>query len=178
MTTILLEKNKEELKREYFLNFFRSVVWLTFFICLICLIFQITIYLSIKSEKDESLKNFNDSEQKERSSLITEYKDELLKMDVLLKKFDLQKQSSAEIINFVYDSKPETVAIDSFSIDSADGGVFVTVSGLSTKREDLLVFSKTLEQLKNVSEFDLPLSSFAKNTEIPFSLTFKYKNYE
>jgi hypothetical protein len=178
MTTILPEKNKEELRKDYFLNFFRSVVWLAFFVCFIYIIFQITIYFSIKMEKDQSTKKFNDYDQKLRGSLIAEYREELSKVDSFLKKFDLQKQSYSEIINFVYNSKPETVVINSFAIESIDGGVSVMVSGLSTKREDLLVFSKTLEQSKNISDFDLPLSSFTKSKEIPFSLTFKYKKYE
>ncbi len=178
MTTILPEKNKRELKWEYLARLSKSFVWSLILINIVFLALQITIYFSIKIENEGLQKISSEPDQQQRSSAIAEYKNELTKINSYLDKFNFNKQSIGEIMDFVYKTKQETVSINSMSVDNREDGDYVTVSGFSTNREDLLYFSQALEKSENISDFNLPLSSFTKNKEIPFSLTFKYKKHE
>lgn len=178
MTTILPEKNKKEMKREYLFRFSKVFVQVLILACFVFLIFQIAIYFYIKIEKEGFLKIASDSDQQQRNLAIVEYKEELSKAKNLLEKFDSNSQNTSSIIDFVYGLKKETIEINSMSIDIMESGNFVTLSGFATNREDLLVFSQSLEQSKNISDFKLPFSSLSKSTEIPFSLTFKYSQHE
>ena len=113
MTTILPEKNKKELRREYLLRFAKSFVWSLIFISAVFFVLQITIYFSIKIEKEGLTKMSSDSDQQQRNNAILEYKNELSKVDSYLDKFSFDKQIFGEIINFVYNLKKETLTINS-----------------------------------------------------------------
>lgn len=51
-----------------------------------------------------------------------------------------------------------------------DVRILLTLSGVASTRETLLLFAKTLESDKMFSSVDLPISNFVKNQNLPFTI--------
>lgn len=59
----------------------------------------------------------------------------------------------------------------SFTRGKGDQTPSMIIAGVATSRESLRAYSTTLSLLPYVTKADLPISSFAKETDIPFSIT-------
>lgn len=59
----------------------------------------------------------------------------------------------------------------SFTRKGGDQESSMVIAGIATSREVLRAYSSTLSLLPYVTKADLPISSFAKETDIPFSIT-------
>jgi len=59
----------------------------------------------------------------------------------------------------------------SFTRGKGDQTPSMTIAGMATSRETLRAYSATLSLLPYVEKADLPISAFAKETDIPFSIT-------
>jgi len=77
-----------------------------------------------------------------------------------------------EIMNLIYQKKPESVAITSYKLDLEKGSV--SINGLAAGREDLLQFKNNLGDGGDFQNISLPLTSFEQGENIEFSLTFLY----
>lgn len=65
------------------------------------------------------------------------------------------------------------IKIDHLSFTRGKGDLTpsMIIAGVATSRESLRAYSTTLSLLPYVAKADLPISSFAKETDIPFSIT-------
>lgn len=84
-------------------------------------------------------------------------------------------QSATEIVGKVIDLVPDKVVIDSitFSRDelyNEKNGLLISVSGIATDRNSLVSFSNLLEEVKEFSSVDVPVSSLTKDKNLPFSI--------
>ncbi len=63
------------------------------------------------------------------------------------------------------------VLLSSFAIDrEGSSTINVTLQGIAPTRDDLLAFKSRLEALTSGATVDLPISTLAKNVNVPFSL--------
>lgn len=82
--------------------------------------------------------------------------------------------SSADAVRAVLDLPRRGILIDAFTYaapgpDGKDGKM--TVAGTAATREALRAFDASLNGLPIVESTDLPLSAYAKETDIPFTIT-------
>jgi len=175
MTTILLEKNRKENRRKYLLSFLTKVVWSLVSVLFVWLIFEATIYYMVDGEKSVLEKVSREQGQKEKNDLVSEYKKNLKEADDIVYLFDLSNKSKDEVLDFILDKKTENIKIDFVSIETGEESTFVGVAGVAETRDGLSEFKQILEDSPNVSGVDLPISSFTKTFDIPFSITFVYK---
>lgn len=90
-----------------------------------------------------------------------------------------QTASAADAVRSILDVPRKGILVSSFTYTppALDGqGGRMTISGSAATRESLRAFDSSLGKLEHVSSTDLPLSAYAKETDIPFSimLTFSY----
>ena len=83
----------------------------------------------------------------------------------------------SKIIKFV----PEKVIIDSITFSRNEAykeknGILVLVSGTSVDRNSLISFSNSLEQSKDFTFVDVPVSSLTKDKNLPFSINIFIEN--
>lgn len=65
-------------------------------------------------------------------------------------------------------------ALTSFSFDIVDTKAYnAALSGVAPTRDDLKTFTNKLSALKGISKVDLPISSFAQEKDIAFSVHFR-----
>jgi hypothetical protein len=84
--------------------------------------------------------------------------------------------SSVETINKIFSFLPEGVFLKSVNFDrnqtfKGKTGTVVLVSGNALTRDSLLKFSNSLKESKEFSQVEIPVSSFAKDKNLSFSIT-------
>lgn len=172
MTTILLEKNKKDLRKSYVNEFLTKLFFSLSFIIIIWLILEGAVWGSILLEENSLSRQAKQEQKTEREKILDEYKKEITELKNLNKKFSIQKKSGSEIINYLYTQKPKDINFSSIQITKEDNHSKINISGLASNRESLLTFTKLLEQNKYVEDFNFPISNLTKNFDIPFNITF------
>ena len=77
-------------------------------------------------------------------------------------------------VNIVLAAKTPAVHIDemhSILDEKNSNAADITVKGTADSREALLYFADTLRGYSSVSNLDVPIDTFIKNTDVPFTLT-------
>lgn len=175
MTTILPEKNKKEIKKEYLFGFLAKLFSGLCFVVFFAIIFQVTVYFIVDLEKNYLEKKFQGDEIKKREEVFNNYKNILTDTNKVIKMFSENKNTKQEVLDFILLLNDDYNFFTSITIENSEGGEFVKVSGISKDRSSLVKINSFLENSSNVSSIQLPASSFTKTFDIPFSLSFIYK---
>ncbi|MDQ3245070.1 MAG: PilN domain-containing protein [bacterium] len=174
MINLLPKEEKELLVKDFYMRF--AVIFFGFLslAILIASVLLFPSYLFSQTNKDavlqklETQKNSPVPESEEGNSLIiqelnkkistieTINKDKFVVSENIVKKIILDKMSDIKIISMVY------------SKDSL--GKKVTINGIASSRERLLLFRRKLEGDIFFKQVDLPISNFIKGSNIQFSL--------
>lgn len=90
-------------------------------------------------------------------------------------------QSTVEIFNKIIKFVPEKVIIDSITFSRNEiykekNGILIFISGTSGDRSSLVSFSNLLEESKEFSLVDVPVSSLTKDKNLPFSINVFIEN--
>lgn len=169
MIRFLPEKNKKEIKIEYFSRVFVLTLSFLFLISIIA-IFSIFPAYIISFYRDISIET--------QSKIIRSSKIDTSEQEKTVKNIN-------EIISFLSDFKNEKPSVSLQNIlDKANKDIKITqinyenknedfgfvIKGVSETREGLLLFVKDLKTDKNLSGVDLPVSDFVKSLDINFSI--------
>jgi Tfp pilus assembly protein PilN len=176
MFNLLPEKDKKKLWREYT---FRRVIVSLFFIAVIGLVILIfaapSLILSI-SKQNEVIRRIDALKQStlfnESDSLNRKLTTESLKIRAL--KPSNSSVTVAELVKTVIARKGEGIRIKNISYSrNPDGQSSINLSGVAQDREKLLEFTQSLESEGWFEKADLPVSSFAKDQDLDFSILIK-----
>lgn len=126
-------------------------------------------FSKIKSE-NMTLGNNNEKEQNEMIGLPEEIESKLPVLENVIYQKNIQS-----ILNEIIDLKNDKIKITSlsFSRDASFGGekgIVVIVSGVSQDRLSLASFSNNLKESKNFTNINVPVSSLAKDKNLPFTI--------
>lgn len=177
MLELLPNAQKKSLKKEYFLRF--SVVALLFLSAL-GIIFLVALspsyFLSVVKERvvaeefDNSMKSKRASEGENLQAAIKDSKEMLS----LLKREGDDRSLIKSVILKIIDNKNPGIKINGISINYSKKDQYqVVVTGTSKNREFLKTFADSLKAEKDFSDIDLPISNFAKISDIDFSISLK-----
>ena len=138
--------------------------------CLMAL-FGTYLYLMQNLSKYSDFNSLTDvSYQKSKSA-----SDQIKRVNTLADKtikIDSVNHYPQDVMNLIYQKKPENVVILSYIVDLEKGSVSIT--GLSAGRSDLLEFKNKLAEGGDFQNILLPLTSFEQGTNIEFSMGFNY----
>lgn len=175
MTTLLPQKNRKQLKKQYVISLISNSLTYLFFIVLIALVLETTVHYVISFEKNVLEKESNISSRKEEKELMEIFREKNNEIKKYKNLFSENNNlNKTPVIDFVFDIVPEGVLLESVSVEEGEELIFVGVTGLADSREILVGFTSLLEENESVSDVDLPASSFTKTSDIPFSITFVY----
>lgn len=179
---LLPEEQKNFLRR-----FFKArYVFLTLNTLSVCFIFGILTllppYFLTKSYFDSAkieaeYKNFENTDvAKEIINLPNEIN---LKMQAF--QTHISKQSMVDILSEILSNTSDSIKINSFSfiregLYKEKKGILLTIAGSANDRMSLTSFISSIKEKNPKYEADLPVSSFTKDKNIPFSLTVFIEN--
>lgn len=178
MLSLLLQTQKKELKKEYSLRLFTIFTLCILFITIVWIIAIFPSYVLLSSEKEilsERAGIALASEIAEDKRLLLNRFEELDNKMKLFSFVDGYYQPTDIINAITYD---QSSAISLFSINL--GGLktedpSVSINGIATTRESLQEFIAILNSQSIFEKFELPLSDFVKDKDIPFNISLKLK---
>lgn len=173
MFNLLPKTEKEAIRREYRIRLATVVLWFSFATLVIgSLLLLPSWFLSAQKEKVAQSRFDALSQSIERRGaaglegvlLATKKQLELLAREA-------PKGLLYELIGAIASRRPKNISFESITVTDRSGekrGIAVT--GLARDRDSLVLFSRALEGLPFLERVELPLSSLAKESDIPFSL--------
>ncbi len=171
MFWLLPENHRKKLIREYRLRL-AIMFFLSLNILAVCaLIFFIPVYTKVHwLQKNASfVENNLESNIKSENNPSVSKAVEDIKSNMNIAALD--NRSAVSPIIAVIQVKNSGIAITSFVYSYNSSGSSLAVSGVATDRQALTDFKNNLESQKIFETVDLPISNFAKDSDLPFSLT-------
>ena len=174
MFNLLPESLKTEIKKEYHLR--RAVVVFAFLVFIggTFLIFLFPSWIiSFYKEKQIS----QQAEQNNQASLLTEVGEvntniKNINLELQTINASLEYKKIIPFINSVLLKKTRSITLNEITYNSSDPqNSTILIEGVSSTRNSLLAFVKSLEDSQAFKKVDLPISNFAKDRNINFSIS-------
>jgi len=180
MANLITEKQKRALKTEYLTRLITVALLLVSLLGVFLLAYVTPYYISV-SKKDlvvaEKFQSVLSIENKENvgesvSRIVNRTLDEMMVAESYGQNNTLASQGFVKII----DSKNSSIQINklSFNLIGKDQAQFL-VSGLSKNRGGLVSFIEDLKTRAGFQSVESPISDFARDTNIPFTINIKTK---
>lgn len=176
MLELLPNTQKKALKKEYFLRF--SVVFLLFLFVAGILFFIFLLPSYFLSTEKEKIVN-KEFENRKKSNVDLD--DEGFRLDIKNSKEMIalllpanNEHSIKDLIAKIISKKNHGIVIDGLSMNySKNGQHQIFIRGMSKNREFLKLFAESLRAENEFINVDLPISNFAKISDIDFNITLK-----
>ncbi|KKR30634.1 MAG: Type IV pilus assembly protein PilM [Candidatus Woesebacteria bacterium GW2011_GWA1_39_8] len=166
----LVEKYKKERLRLQVWGLTLTITlftWISFLITLGAYLFMVQNINSLKL-----VSKVNAETTKKREEAVSNIKtiNKISEKILAIKKISVLPQ---KILNTIDMSKPQGIAISGYNLDLDRGEVSLT--GISVDRASLINFKQKLETNTDYTSVTIPISSFEKEINLEFTLSFLYK---
>lgn len=172
MFNLLTEKEKKFLRIEYRRR--RFIVWCGLFIALfvIAMVFLIPSFAFLYSKTNFIFSDGHlyKKEKEGKGSLEIEKARKLIS---LFNK-DFFATSSTYIVENIINNRTQGLKINSFGFSFGDKRI-LQVQGIASNRESLKKFYSNLESSNLFENFDIPIASFTRDSNIPFNVILNIK---
>jgi len=175
MANLLPKNYKKKINQEYLLRLvgtslsFLGVTFVLLTLFSIPSLLLSSAKLEITKERLESITSYVEETQKAGISDSVIFANQ--KIDIVS---GSEKVNLTKLLHFVLDKKNQKIKIEAIVVRSAgEQGRSIFISGLAKDRASLTDLQKSLETVADFSEVILPISNFAKNTDIDFSMEIK-----
>lgn len=182
MLRLLLKEESKKIKKEYIYRFFMLLLSGLSGILVLFLISLLPAYVLLKTDKEVLTEEVKISQNSELNADRKRLKERLNNLRDTLNTLDTKQYEISSFIQQITERQPRTVNISTIAFDSKSSGAIeksnIIIQGTANSRESLASFSKSLEEVEGFESVALPFSSFAKDTEIPFSITILLKSLD
>jgi hypothetical protein len=166
---LITKKDKEDLKTGYRLRRLITFNWCIFFASLIAFVLLIPPYITAFYRVGSI------SHKKEVAVLSADKQVEILnQVKVINKKTNLtlSLRDSLDIVRRITEvngKKSNFVSLETISYGK-EGEPVIKLGGIARDRESLINFQKAVQEIEFVRGVKIPVSDFAKDTNLPFSM--------
>lgn len=170
------EKQKLLLEKKTKLVIIFGIVILVSLVCLILILLSIKFYILAETDSqkvilEQTQKNNQTQEFISLNNTIKKYNKTLAQLDSFYKKEIYFGQTLDTITNV---PTPQGLYLTNFSLNRNDAGnVQASVSGVSSTRDNLLIFQQNIEQDKEIKNPYFSPESWISPKDVNFSLTFE-----
>lgn len=186
MLNLLIRKDRYKIRREYLFRYANIVLILIFILSLSVLVLLYSLLSFSNTEFSVYEKQNQELESSELVQSKKEYVSLLSAAENKTEVFSKNKNYPTYYIKIVEDSLVSGVSISSFEskFDSVDEKteekiISMNVKGISLRRDNLLSFTKELEQSDLISEVSVPFSNFVKEENLAFTIDIYFnEDYE
>ena len=176
MLTFLLDEYKEKVLKDYHLRLWALHFGLFTLVLLSGAALAVPQFAILQSKRDAVLleKSASSSAATGETEAI---KDEVraIKEKLLVIKESSGKEPIALVLERALAKKGSGIVITSINLVRGGTPGAITLSGIASSRDALVAFSKRLQAEPAFSNATLPVSSLAKNKDIPFSIAIDSK---
>ncbi len=180
MINLIGQKQIINLKKEYRNRLIILIIWLLILLGLFILAYTVPYYLSVINNDivvSKQLESVIAIENKENlgpslNQIIGRANDELRAVDLMEKR----KVQASTGLSLILNNKTGGIKINHFSFKGLglDQSQFI-INGTADSRQALVKFIADLKTVETFAVVESPISDFAKNTLIPFTVNLKTK---
>ena len=175
MLTFLLDEYKDKAAKAYHLRLWSLYLGLFTLVLSIGFALAIPEFAILRSKRSAALleKAAASSPKDASKPIASEVK--AIKDKVAVIKDISSKQPMAAILERALALRGSGIAITSISLTRGGQPGAIAIGGTASTRDSLVAFSKRLQNEPSFSNASLPVSSLAKNKDIPFSISIDSK---
>jgi len=173
MFNLLPKQEKEAIRREYRIRLAIVILWFSFATLVIASVLLVPSIL-LSSQKEKAAEQRFDTLSKSIK------KDDAAALDSVLRKAQshlalLSHEAPTvllhELLVNIVSTKTDSVSLARFSFAKAsEGKRYADINGISKDRATLLAFVRALERSGLFEKVEVPISNFAEDTDIEFSI--------
>ena len=173
MFNLLPKSEKNTIRREYRMRLAIVVLWLSFATFLIASFLLLPSFVLSSAKEKAAVHRFATlSAEVERAS-GAKLRDLLADIQSRLRFFSRKAPAARwhELLTQLVSLKTNTVSLTAISFTGGESGTrLVTIAGTARDRTGLRAFAKSLERVSSFEKIDVPISNYAKDTDIEFSI--------
>lgn len=175
MTRIISEELNKKFKREYRLRFF-SVLFFGLAITLIVNVSLVSSSYSLLTLYEKAyVSNNSNVHASEALKMHEEFNSKLATTYVLANKIPQYTQSiTTQVVQILFDYAGNSVELSSLELVSEAPDIKMNIRGVAKTREALLRFQDSIKQDGRFVDFDIPVETLTKQTDVSFNVTFIY----
>ncbi len=174
MINLLPENNKKELDREYTYRHAVVALWSALALIVVALVVMVPAYiLTLYKGMVETSTVPTDEIAKNEADFKKQLEETKLLINVLKPKTGITLPSN--VITLLDKHKTTKNTITSLTYVVSDAGTLVDVRGIAKTRESLSVFTDALRKEGIITKVDVPVSNFAKDTNIAYTFSIQTK---
>jgi Tfp pilus assembly protein PilN len=173
MINLLPQNEKKNIDREYHLRRIALVLMAAIALVGIAIVLMVPMYLT-SFYKSRSIDATTASAIAKDKSDEQNYKQQIDQAKLLLKVLKPQASGMlpSNIVSLLVVNKTNDIKVNSISYSqNSPSGATVIVRGAAKTREALSAFTSALGRDKAITKVDIPVSNFAKDTNIPYVFT-------
>ena len=178
MLKLLLKEEKQKIRKDYLFRFLTllfsglSVISILFLLSLIPSYFILKLDQKVLNEKLSVAQD--DALNIERQRL----KEQLSSLQKTLNIVDDPTNQISMYIQSITEKQSRDISLLNINYEKESGKPAIVLQGNANSRQSLASFINSLEQVPEFESVNLPFSSFARDTNIPFSITIYLKSAE
>jgi hypothetical protein len=173
-TNLMPPERQSTLTRAYYLRLSVIALWLVIFLAVVAMVLMVPTYVYLSGSaraKEERLATieakFSSTNEASLSSRISALSRSVTTLSALAK-----TQAASTVVRSVLELPRPGISITGFSYMPAAQKVAgaITVSGIAATRDSLRNYQLALQGAPFARAADLPVSAYAKDSEIPFAI--------
>lgn len=175
MLKLLLKEEYKKIKRDYI---FRFIIISLIGLSSVMFLFMVSLlpaYVLLRTDQKVLAEEVKIAQDEELNADRKRLKEKLNELRDTLNILDTNQYEISYFIQKITERQPRSVNISNISFDSKlveeEDRASIIIQGTANSRESLSSFATSLEQVSEFESVTLPFSSFAKDSEIPFSIT-------
>lgn len=183
MLNLLIREDRYKIRGEYLNRVFNVFLFVTFLILIFYLLILYSINLKINAEH-EIVKE--QQEEIQNSTFSKEYEEYKKSLEHLDKEYSLISKEGnfipTEYLNKIYTKTEDKININYINLvilpkdKSYEKRIKAEIRGMAKTRDDLLVFSRKLEEMVGKENVELPIANFVQSVNVAFSLNVIFYN--
>lgn len=171
MLNLLLKEQKHNIKKEYVIRLIYAFLILLSVVLLLWSVSIIPSFVSVQIEK----KIFKPQQDilKQVSTLENggSYDDYIKELNNKITLLAEPEYIVSDLVREIVSRQVRSVRLNIIEFVKNGDKAQVNISGVSNTRESLVEFSNLLEESEQFESVEVPFSSFARNVDIPFTVT-------
>lgn len=176
MLNLLLTEEKKEIKKEYVFRYVTIFFFGLSAIFTLIFISLIPTYVLLKLDQKVLNQELSVAQDAQLNSDRQRLKEKLADLQKTLNIVDTENSNIAYYIQSITDKQPRDINILKIDFKKTETSKSIVIQGTSNSRGGLASFIDVLETVPEFTSVNLPFSSFARDADVPFSITINITN--
>ncbi len=176
MINLLPDQEKNIIRKEYRLRVIAVILVGILITAILTIVFLLPSYILVlyKNKVAEQFVNKTPTTEVDEEDFVATLRKAKISAQVL--RPGPAVLTMTRVIEIINTTKTSNISITSMTYNKgADTPPTIDIIGKAKTRQSLVNFTQSLQKSQPIASVDLPVSSFAKDTDIPFSIAIKTK---